>query len=352
MKNWLRWSAYGMCLLVGGQAAAALRNYGQLSGTYVRSNLDDDYTGTRHFEVFVRAPAPKGSAPACDEWRIDIDLQNVEYRIVPISDMSSYWGGVFTQPSGYRSLPFGTMAAAGQGALDVMRHPGVLEAIEGHPWRQSPSLLQGSGVAATAPQLNDLFRNARRIYAFGESFSNVGDSCGVRYGVHNIHQNQGSTRSSAGVWQDGAIVVEYDAYEWIAVGNDRFGWPVWIQVPVPYRMALLTKFADQTDFATSAGRSQNSFGGWGRLLSSTEETVFGPFLGDQINFKATPLQLNRYDQTFRMNLVDAMGRVLASSDRPGMDVEFLRTYRTGMVWIEIDTAWGSSYSFEHNYANE
>jgi hypothetical protein len=350
MKAIFRLSLCSLLIVASTQVNAALRNYGQLTGEYTRSNLDDDYMGTRHYEVFVRAPAPKGSPASCPEWRIDINLQNMEHKIVPVSDFSAHWNGVFTRRLGYQALPYGSTLAAGQGALDLMRHPGALEAANGFSWQQA-SLIQGAGVEATAHRLDDLFRNARKIYAFGESFSNAGEACGTRQGLHNIHQNQGSNRTSVGSWQDGAIIIEYDAYQWIVAGYNAQGEPIWTQVKFPFRTALFSKFADQTEFALSTGLNRN-FSGSGGWFSGP--MIFGPYAADQISFYATAQQLNRYDSHFSMQVRNAAGVVLATSDGPDADGvrEFLRTYRAGPVTVEIDTAWGSAYSFEYRYIFE
>ncbi len=342
----LRYLSFCVLLLfcLPSAAIAALANYGRLSGTVVRSGIDDDYTGTRHYEIFVDAPAPAGS---CATWRVDINLQNVDHRFVVLNALRSDWFGAFPTNSGLATIPFGNLASEGRGALDYMRHPGLLDAIRGRPWSTNP-LLQGGGTSASAPALDNWLRGARRVHAFGEVFPRSGSSSGncVQRGVHNVHQNQGSARSSAGVWQDGGIVVEHE--RWLPLFspfNFQFlGWTTYIE-----RTALMTKFRDQSDFADGDGRS---------LTPGMEGAIFyggqwvGPFVADQLVFRATALQLNRYDPRFQMVVWDAYGNVLADSDGADVDgvVEFIRTYRAGPVWVEVDAAAGSTYELRANNA--
>jgi hypothetical protein len=328
------------------EANARLVGYGRLVGDYVRSNIDDDYTGTRHFEVFVRAPSDV--AGSCPEWRIDINLRNLRNRIVPIfvsevpDDRLTVWQTLVEKPSGFELLPFDKNDAK-SGGLDLMRHPDVLNSIQGFSWSSTP-LLQGSGAPATANRLTQLFRNARKIYAFGQRFENSEFGC-MRQGLHNIHQNQGSSRSTVGPWQDGAIIVEHLELVPVYLQN------TWQWIQVPRHTALYTQFNDQLDFATSRGFGLASFAS---TLNHTGSQRFGPYTASQLTAKATAVRLSPDDPHFSMALLDGAGAVLAISNGPDRNgiTEFARTYNAGPVWIEVDTAIGSNYELMINSANE
>ena len=277
-------------------ASAALTSYGYVKGTFVPgSNYLEpiDQMGTflhYHFKV---------ATTNGEQYEAVIDVKKGQLfpfpqRILNISAPELY-GPVLSSDTGFHPI---TMTANGgnpaQGALDYMRHPGILNDMT-TPWVYLQATPTQQTNVFTMPEWDALFVGVQKIYAFGQPFT------GSAKGVHVVHQNQGDKKStffgSNALYQDGAVIFEY------ADGR---------------RKVLLTRFDDQpndpgqSDFSwdsdpdgggplkVGAGRapivvetscSTNSAG------KSAEQCVFGPFAATQIEAEtlarafATPVYL-------------------------------------------------------------
>ena len=164
--------------------------YGVLVGTPLSYSCDAGHTNGHYFHCTVMVRTPFGL------YRCPVDLDSkeqrngIEWRIVEIGDISAF--PLAGLEDGWHRLE----SHAGSGALDYCLSP---------PFAPDGIWQQGTGKQAFR-SLEPMFRQARRLFVFGEPFR-------VGHGVHNIHQNQGDPPSSHwvaenGSWQDGAIVVE------------------------------------------------------------------------------------------------------------------------------------------------
>jgi uncharacterized protein YukJ len=223
-------------------ARAALKQYGVVVGKPVLWYL---YGGGNwpHYHIKIDIGNNQYYDVAADLF----SLQNgngiqVAHREIFIKHASSY-NGIFQLASGWHPLPFNnTDDAPTSGALDFMRHDGILSDIDtaNEQWDNSPLIVNQTSV----PTYDNLMAKATKVYVFGEPYL---DSIPQGYagGVHDVHQNQGDAAGSNfqyldGVWQDGGIIVEYPT-------TGRGG------LKVLTRQLLMTRFQVQSDFADDNG---------------------------------------------------------------------------------------------------
>jgi hypothetical protein len=262
-------------------AQAALPAYGYVTGTFVPgSNYLEplDVQGKfLHYHFKIQ------TAPGV-QYEAVIDVKNghlyaFPQRVVTINSPGLY-GPVFTSTNGYHPI---TVTANGgdaaQGALDYLRHPGILADMR-TPWVYMKAMPTANANIYTLAQWDSLFTGVQKVYAFGEPYT-------TGRGVHVVHQNQADKKStfyqSDALFQDGAVVFEY-------AGG--------------VRKILLTRFDDQpndpgqSDFSwdsdpdgagplkVGAARSaivvQSECGGSSSAVSGFEQCVFGPFAATQI----------------------------------------------------------------------
>jgi hypothetical protein len=262
-------------------AQAALPAYGYVTGTFVAgSNYLEplDVQGKfLHYHFKVQ------TAPGV-QYEAVIDVKNghlypFPQRVVTINSPGLY-GPVFSSTNGYHPITITFNGGnAAQGAIDYMRHPGILSDMRA-PWSYIKATPTANSNIYTLPQWDALFSGVQKIYVFGEPYS-------VGTGVHVVHQNQGDKKSSFypsnALYQDGAVVFEY-------AGG--------------VRKILLTRFDDQpndvgqSDFSwdgdpdgagplkVGAARApivvQSECGGSSAAVSGFEQCVFGPFAATQI----------------------------------------------------------------------
>ncbi|MEU8777941.1 DUF2278 family protein [Streptomyces sp. NPDC048606] len=196
--------------------------YGVLSGTLHGHFRDQPDSQGRWFHVNLEVDAPAGRHRCA----VDVDGKDsavgVQWKVLTLA--ASVLDPVPGLAPGYHDLS----TSSGSGALDLIRHPALVDRRgclfvrrppawladlldrwdPPHPW------ISGSHVEA-AEALETLLVPGREILVFGEPFDRG-------LGMHNIHQNQGDPYGSPwwddnGVWQDGATLTRrpdgrYDAF--------------------------------------------------------------------------------------------------------------------------------------------
>ncbi|MFZ6653858.1 DUF2278 family protein [Undibacterium sp. TJN19] len=193
---------------------------------------------------------------------------------------------VFNKADGKYVLPTNASAqAATGGALDYIRHPGILQALDQHPWSNlddTNNLIQPA-VNPTAthkydvPAYDALFaQGVKRVYVFGEPYTNG-------LGVHQVHQNQGDTSANFagqnGIWQDGAVILEMNSQT--CSGN----------VCKPNCILLMARFADQLDYTQDYTWNVPAYGHAynppvtdiqnGQVVGAGSWKYFGPYTAEE-----------------------------------------------------------------------
>ena len=192
-------------------AYAQISSYGYLVGTFVTGSNElesiEDSGTYMHYKFKVRV----ASDP--DLYECAINFKNVfrysvPYRAIKMRAYNwSNYGPIFNASEGWHSI---TLTSNGgnpaQGALDYIRHPGILNDVAGHAWDY---IIADSidGNYFELPDIDALFNNVSKIIVFGEPYSNG-------KGVHLIHQNQADLDSgfanSNAPYQDGAVIFVYN----------------------------------------------------------------------------------------------------------------------------------------------
>jgi uncharacterized protein YukJ len=114
---------------------------------------------------------------------------------------------LFVLNDGMYSLPYHHDERASlEGGLDFIRNPEIKKLTFNIPWKKEQLIFNETSV----PKFNDLFKEAKRVFVFGEQFLSAKGHPG---GIHDIHQNQGNKRGAAysimnGIWQDGGVIIE------------------------------------------------------------------------------------------------------------------------------------------------
>src|SRR5581483_6309182 len=247
-----------LLLLSAGSASAQLAQYGYLVGTLEPSKsflekLDAPDKGKYlHYHIFVLTAANV-------EYEVVIDVNDVSptnpllYRWANLgnqtdAELAANFGPVFGATSDFHLIS-NTQASYGPiltpndtqkqaaGALDYIRHPGLLKAIRGLPWQQAYAQTTSDPLQWALPAFDATFKNLypTKVYVFGAPFTSGG------HGMHVVHQNQadeGATYSGTNAtWQDGGVIIERHIFTGI-----------WLTV----RSALMVKFGNQTDFSAES----------------------------------------------------------------------------------------------------
>jgi hypothetical protein len=243
-------------------AFAQLAQYGYVVGNLepeksFLEKLDEPNKGKYlHYHIYLLTAANV-------EYEAVIDVNDVSpsnpliYRLSNLNtqtaaELTTNFGPVFSATSDFHLIsntqssygPVLTPDDAGKkaaGALDYLRHPGLLKAMLNQPWQQMFAQTTTDPLQWALPQLDAVFKPSTgpyslpgytKVYVFGAPYTYGGK------GMHVIHQNQGdigSTYSGTnGTWQDGAVIIER---------HTRLGLNWYIS-----RQVLLTKFSNQTDF--------------------------------------------------------------------------------------------------------
>jgi uncharacterized protein DUF2278 len=193
------------------------------------------------------------------------------------------------------------------GALDYIRHQGVLRAIEGTPWQSLLAQATSDPLQWALPPFDALFKTTSRkgftkVYVFGAPFTSGGS------GMHVAHQNQGDmgTTFSAtnATWQDGGVIIERH----LNVGLR----------PLVFRQLLMVKFSNQTDFSAESDDVAHPAAPGHTLNSTTQTFPFGLICGDYKDFgpfSATQLEVATQNTT---------GQPEGPNSSPRVDVQVKR----------------------------
>jgi hypothetical protein len=266
MSTWLSRCCLAFLLFAGvSPAFAQLAQYGYVIGNLkpeksFLEKLDEPNKGKYlHYHIFL-------TTASSQEYEVVIDVNDVSptkpliYRLAsldnqPDAELNANFGPVFGATSEFHLIsntqssygPLLTPDDAGKkaaGALDYLRHPGLLKSMRGMAWQNMYATTTADPLQWALPKLDQWFKPAggtfslptyTKVYVFGAPFTYGGK------GMHVVHQNQADTVAShAGTnanWQDGAVIIERHTY--------LLGWRVTRQV-------LMTKFAAQTDFTAES----------------------------------------------------------------------------------------------------
>jgi hypothetical protein len=270
MNAWIARTLLAALLCAGGPAMAQLAQYGYVVGTLEPAKsflekLDEPDKGKfLHYHIFLLTAANV-------EYEVVIDVNDVSptkpliYRIASLAsqtsaELAANFGPVFAATSDFHLIS-NTQASFGPiltpddaqkkaaGALDYLRHPGLLKAIRQLPWQSELAQTTSDPLQWALPALDAVFKprvrpgqaaSFTKVYVFGGPFTSGG------HGMHVVHQNQadtGSTFSATNAtWQDGGVIIER---------HSRVGRPPLLRWLVS-RQVLMAKFANQTDFSAES----------------------------------------------------------------------------------------------------
>ena len=254
-----------LLLCAASPAFAQLAQYGYVVGTlepsksYLEKIDPADKGKYLHYHIFL-------TTASAGEYEVVIDVNDVSptkpliYRLASLNnqtaaELAANFGPVFSASSDFHLIsntktsygPLLTPDDAGKkaaGALDYLRHPGILKAIRNLPWQTMYAQTTADPLQWTLPQLDAVFKPATgpiifpvstKVYVFGAPFTYGGN------GIHVAHQNQadtGTTYSGTNAtWQDGAVIIERSSL--LIKGSVS-------------RSILMTKFDNQTDFSAES----------------------------------------------------------------------------------------------------
>lgn len=314
------WGRFVFCIfatLCTTPAFAQLAQYG-----YVVGNLKPEKSFLEKLD-----PANKGKylhyhislgTASGAEYSVVIDVNDLSptkpliYRLASLNDqtdaeLAANFGPVFSATSDFhliynKEASYGPLVQpndAGKkaaGALDYLRHPGLLRAIRKLPWQTMSAVPTSDPDQWALPQLDALFKPSTspyslpgytKVYVFGAPFTSGGN------GMHVVHQNQadvsGGFAATNATWQDGAVIIERHTY--------LLGWHV-------SRTVLMTKFANQTDFTTEANDLGTPNQGGHTRAPAVENhplgmicgdvQTFGPFYATQLEFATSSAHAEPY----------------------------------------------------------
>lgn len=200
---------------------ALAHGYAVVIGTVQHHRIEppDNEGRWPHYQIFVNTPAGIYECVINLKSRTQIKL---EYRDFRDGDRS-HFASVLSLADGLHRLP----STPASGALDVVRHPGLLDPA-------SPCTRWWLESGPNVVDLMEFYLNrVTRIYLFGEPYT-------TGLGMHNIHMNQGDPIGSPfavenAIWQDGGVLLEYAA-------------------PQPRLSMMVTKFETQSLSTDNAGR--------------------------------------------------------------------------------------------------
>ena len=314
MTAWLARCLWPALLgLACGPAAAQLAQYGYVIGTLEPAKsflekLDEPDKGKfLHYHIFLLTAASV-------EYEVVIDVNDVSptkpliYRIASLgtqtsAELTANFGPVFAATSDFHLIS-NTQASFGPlltpddahkqaaGALDYLRHPGLLKAIRQLPWQAELAQTTGDPLQWALPALDAVFKppthpgastSFTKVYVFGGPFTTGG------HGMHVVHQNQadtGSTFSATNAtWQDGGVIIER---------HTRRGRPPFMPWFIS-RQVLMAKFANQTDFSAESNDLAHPAAPGHTIAPSVDTHALGLICGDFNDFgpiAATQLEVS------------------------------------------------------------
>jgi hypothetical protein len=274
-----------LLLLCATPSFAQLAQYGYVVGTLEPNKsflekLDAPDKGKYlHYHIFLLTAANV-------EYEVVIDVNDVSpskpllYRWASLNGTSDADFGPLYGASSDFHLISNTQASYGPlltpndaqkqaaGALDYIRHPGLLKAIRDLPWQQTYAQTTADPLQWSLPAFDNVFKNLfpTKVYVFGAPFT-------TGHGMHVVHQNQADQvagyAATNGTWQDGGVIIERHIFT-----------GVWFTV----RSALMVKFANQTDF-TAESNDLAKPAAPGHLVTPTTDThTLGLICGDYQDF--------------------------------------------------------------------
>jgi len=301
--RWLALLVLAAALSIAAPARAQLPQYGYVVGRLepeksFLEQLDPAHMGKYlHYHIFLMTAAN-------EEYQVVIDVNDVSpsvpliHRLVALkSSDAALFGPVFSATSDFHLISnhqtsFGPLLEPtpaqqqAAGALDYLRHPGILKAIEDAPWQQMYAVTTADPLQWSLPALDALFKPSpgpdpaigSRVYVFGSPFTSGGK------GMHVVHQNQSDITSSFATtnapWQDGAVIVERTLQF-----KSRF---------FVRRTLLMVKFKKQTDFSAESNDVTPGSQGGHTTASNTQTLPYGLICGDYQDFgpfSATQLEV-------------------------------------------------------------
>lgn len=342
-----------LALFSAGPTHAELNDgYGVLIGKPIGYGLEPPNMGQwPHYKLKVQAPDGVYDV-AINLFSVNSGVgTQVAHREMFMNPAGSVdYNNVFWMSDGWHPLPFHQQAgAATSGALDFMRHRGVVGDYSDEPWLQTPLIVDADGNPNTqnaVPRFDDLMATAKRVYVWGEPFTRG-------KGVHNVHQNQGNTTtflSANGKWQDGGLVIEGAP---IVINGVCVRYPCMFPIIIPNRILVMTRFQIQADFTNANGKgianpSEYNFSGSG----NNGWTYYGPYSNAgqlQVELTGVAGDPDLFSRTGSNPTLTNYTR--RSSSDPGQPV-FLRDYQAAPVpaqYIAVYANGASSWNIKIRY---
>jgi hypothetical protein len=312
MKTWIARCLLRALLCIAGPASAQLAQYGYVIGTLEPAKsflekLDEPDKGKfLHYHIFLLTAASV-------EYEVVIDVNDVSptkpliYRIASLASQTSAeqatnFGPVFAATSDFHLISntdasYGPIVAPNDaqkqaaGALDYLRHPGILKAIRQLPWQSELAQTTADPLQWALPAFDAVFKPSAhpgrstsftKVYVFGGPFTSGG------HGMHVVHQNQADTgttfSATNATWQDGGVIVER---------HTRLGGrlPLWLIS----RQVLMARFANQTDFSAESNDQAHPAPPGHVVTPTVESHALGLICGDVQDFgpiSATQLEVS------------------------------------------------------------
>jgi hypothetical protein len=325
--------------------------YGVLIGKPTSHGLEAPGLGQwPHYKVKVQTPSGTYDV-AINMFSVVQNLgTQVAHRELFMNPANDY-RNVYRMSDGWHPLPYHHDAnAAGSGALDFLRHSGIIGDITDEAWQQTPLIVDADNNPNTqnaVPQYDQLLATAKRVYIWGEPYTNG-------LGVHNVHQNQGNTDSflqANGIWQDGGMIIENEP---IVINGYCVRYPCIFPITIPNRVLVMTRFQVQADFSDYNGKgianpTQQTFAGSG----NNSWVSYGPFYGaGQLQVELTNVSGDPDIYSRAVSPPTLQNYSRRSSSNPGLPV-FLRDYQPGPVppqYVSVHANGASSWNIKIRYA--
>lgn len=313
-------------------ASAELNDgYGVLIGKPISFGLEPPNFGQwPHYKLKVQAPDGVYDV-AVNLFAVsqNIGTQVAHREIFMNPALTADYKNVFWMGDGWHPLPYHQQpGAATSGALDFLRHRGIVGDYSDEAWLQTPFIVDLDGNPSTqnsVPRLDQLLLKAKRVYVWGEPYTSG-------KGVHNVHQNQGNITgflASNGVWQDGGLVIEGAP---IVINGVCVRYPCIFPIIIPNRVLVMTRFQVQADFTDNVGKGIAAPSQYVYNSSANNGWVYyGPYSNAgqlQVELSSVSGDPDLFSRTGAQPTAQTYTR--RSSSDPGQPV-FLRDYQPGPV---------------------
>lgn len=327
--------------------------YGVLIGKPTQYALEPPDMGKwPHYKIKVLTPAGTYDV-AINMFSVaqDVGIQVAHREVAMYPFGAGAYNNVYFLDDGWHALPFHKQpGAATSGALDFVRHAGIIADISDEPWRQTPLIIDpdnNPGTLNKVPQYDQLLATAQRVYIWGEPYKNG-------LGVHNVHQNQGNTTSflaGNGIWQDGGMIIESPP---TVINGVCVRYPCMFPIVIPNRVLIMTRFQIQADFSDGNGKGIANPSEINQPGNGNNSWVtYGPFSGAgqlQVELSNVAGNPDIYSRTGAAPTLQTYTR--RSSNDPGLPV-FLRDYQKAPVpqqYVSVYANGASSWNIKIRYA--